>query len=71
MLEIQAKMARAMIDLLTKINKTFFFCFLGPHPHHMEVPKLEVKLELQLPAYTTTIATQNLSHICDLYHTSW
>ena len=28
-------------------------CFLGPHPWHMEVPRLGVKLELQLPAYTT------------------
>ena len=24
-----------------------FFCFLGPHPRQMEVPKLGVKLELQ------------------------
>ena len=28
-----------------------FFIFLGPHLPHMEVPRLEVKLELQLPAY--------------------
>ena len=31
----------------------FFFCFLRPHMWHMEVPRLEVKSELQLPAYTT------------------
>jgi len=31
----------------------FFFSFLGPHLQHMEVPGLGVKLELQLPAYTT------------------
>ena len=24
----------------------FFFGFLGPNPHHMEVPRLGVKLEL-------------------------
>ena len=30
---------------------------LGPHPWHMEVPRLEVKSELQLPAYTTAAAT--------------
>ena len=24
----------------------FFFCFLGPHPWHMEVTRLGVKLEL-------------------------
>ena len=34
-----------------------FFVFLGPHPHHMEVPRLGIKLELQLPAHTT--ATQD------------
>ena len=31
-------------------------CFLGPHPQHMEVPRLRVELELQLLAYAT--ATQ-------------
>ena len=38
----------------------------GRHLEHMEVPRLGVKLELQLPAYTTATAMQNLSHICDL-----
>ena len=28
----------------------FTFSFLGPYPCHMEVPRLEVELELQLPA---------------------
>ena len=28
----------------------FFFCFLGPHLRHMDVPRLEVQLEIQLPA---------------------
>ena len=32
----------------------------------MEVPRLGVKLELQLPAYTT--ATPHLSRICNLRH---
>ena len=31
----------------------FFFCFLGPNLHHMEVPRLGVELELQLLAYST------------------
>ena len=35
----------------------------------MEVPRLGVKSKLQLPTYTT--AMQDLSHVCDLYHTSW
>ena len=34
----------------------------------MEVPRLGVKLELQLLAYTIATAMQNLSHICDLHH---
>ena len=31
----------------------FFVCFLGPQLWHMEVPKLGVESELQLPAYAT------------------
>ena len=37
----------------------FFFFFLGLHLQHMEVPRLGVKLELQLPAYTTATAMQD------------
>ena len=36
----------------------------------MEVPRLGVESELQLPAYTTAIATQDPSHLCDLHHSS-
>ena len=36
----------------------------------MEVPRLGVELELELPAYTTATAMQDLSHICDLHHRS-
>ena len=43
--------------------------FLGLHPQHMEVPRLGVKLEL--PTYTTAIARSDLSHVCDLHHSSW
>ena len=32
-----------------------FLVFLEPHPWHMEIPRLGVQLELQLPAYTTAI----------------
>ena len=35
----------------------FFLAFLGPHPRHMEVPRLGFKSELQLLAYTTVTAT--------------
>lgn len=40
---------------------TFFF-FLGLHLQYMEVPRLGVKSELQLPAYTTVTATPAPSH---------
>ena len=44
-----------------------FHLFLQLHLQHMEVPRLGVKLELQLPAYTTTTAMPDLSHTCDLH----
>ena len=49
----------------------FFFAFLGLHPWHMEVPRLGFQLELQLLAYATATAISDLSHICDLHHSSW
>ena len=36
----------------------------------MEVPRLGIELELQLPTYTTATATLDLSHIYDLHHSS-
>ena len=33
-----------------------FFTFLGLHMGHMEVPRLQVEFELQLPAYVTATA---------------
>ena len=47
-----------------------FFGFLGPHLRHMEVHRLGVESELQLPAYTTATATRDPSNVCDLYHSS-
>ena len=49
----------------------FFFSFLGPHLRHVEVPRLGVKSELQLPADTTATATPDWSHVFDLHHSSW
>ena len=51
--------------------RIFFFFPLWLHLRRMEVPRLEVELELQLPAYTTAIATPDPSLICNLYHSSW
>ena len=46
----------------------FFFCFLWAHPQHMDVPRLGVKLELELPA--TTTAMPDPSDICNPHHSS-
>ena len=46
------------------------FCLLGPHPKHMEVPRLGVESELQSPAYGRATATWDLSCVCDLHHSS-
>ena len=48
----------------------FFLLFLGPHTWHLKFPRLGVESELQLPAYTTATAMQDLSHVCDLQHSS-
>ena len=50
----------------------FFFCFvfLRLHPQHMEVPRLGVESETQLPAYTTATATPDLSRVLDPHHGS-
>ena len=47
------------------------FCFLGPHPRHMEVPRPGVELELQLLAYATATEMPDPSQICDPHHSSW
>ena len=49
----------------------FLFCFLGLHLRNMEVPRLGVKLELQLPAFATATATPDSSCVCDLLQSSW
>ena len=64
---------------LLSISTTFFFLppslppflfFGGPHLQHMEVPRLGVKSELQLPAYTTATATWDPSCVWDLHGSS-
>ena len=42
-----------------------FFVFLGPHPQHMEVPRLGIQSELQLPAYSRAAVMPDLSCICN------
>ena len=53
----------------------FFFFFFGagwlrPHLRHMEVPRLGVEWELQLPAYTTATAMRDPSSVCNPHHSS-
>ena len=56
---------------VSTISKNKFFClFLGLQVQHMEVSRLGVKSELQLPAYTTATATLDLSRLCDLHCSS-
>ena len=56
---------------LSIFHQVLFFVSLRLHPQHIEVPRLRVKSELQLPAYTRATATQGPSLICDLHHSSW
>ena len=52
----------------TALKKSFdkkkFLFFLGSHLQHMEVPRLGVESELQLPAYTPDTAMPDPSYIC-------
>ena len=48
----------------------FYFGSLGPHPRHMEVPRLGTEWELQPLAYATATAMRDSSSICDLHHSS-
>ena len=58
---------RPQLCLVTALRCHFF---LGPLWQHMEVPRLEVQLELQLPAYATATATSDLNHVFNLHHSS-
>ena len=49
----------------------FFFCFLGPHLRHIEVPRLGAELEVRLLAYATATAMQDPSRVCNLHHSPW
>ena len=40
-----------------------FVCLFRLHPWHMVVPKLGVESELQLPANTTAMATQDVNNL--------
>ena len=44
-----------------------FFFFSGPHPWHMEIPRLGIESELQLLVHTTATAMQDPSLVCGLH----
>ena len=48
-----------------------FFSFLGLHPQHMEVLRLGVESELQLPACATATAMPDLSHVGNIHCSLW
>ena len=50
--------------------RTFLFSFLGAQGWRIEASRLGTELELQLLAYDTTAATQDLSRACDPHHSS-
>ena len=47
-----------------------FFVFFGLHLRHMEVPRLRIKSELQLPAYSTACSCQPAAASLQHTHTS-
>ena len=52
-------------------NFFFVFVFLGLHPQHRYVPRLEVKSKLYVLAYSIATAMLDLSHVCKLHCSSW
>ena len=55
------------ISSLTALTLFIFILYifiLGPHPWHMEVPRLGIQSELQLPAYITATAMPDPGCIC-------
>ena len=58
------------LHLFLPVFFLLLFFFLGLHPWHMEVSWLGIQSELQVLAYTTTIATQDPSCIYNLHHSS-
>ena len=57
--------AWAILFSLSPFFFFFFLAFLGLYPWHMEVPRLGVKPELQLPAYTTATIPPDPSGVFD------
>ena len=59
--------------MLTWEKMNFYFSFLWLHLQHMEVLRLRVKLEMQLPANAIAMdmAMLDPSYICDPSYSAW
>ena len=53
------------------VSWLFLFLSFRVHPWQMDILRLGIELELKLPAYTTATVTADLSHVCNLYCSSW
>ena len=53
-----------------QITSHTFFLLVRATPVAYEVPRLGIKSELQLSAYTTATVTQDPTHVCNLHHSS-
>ena len=57
-------------DSFLSLLVCLFVLLFRVYPWHMEVPRLGVQSELQLPAYATATATSDPSCICNVHHSS-
>ena len=69
-MEARAPFFAPLLEWFSCFIMKYVFCFLELHLWHVEIPRLGVELELQLPAYATATATQDLSRVCELRHSS-
>ena len=71
---IGGKVGRAknaqLVEIIHTHTHMYIYCFLGPHPGHMESPRLRVESELELQAYTIARETADLNRVFDLHHSS-
>ena len=60
------------IIFVSKVSVKFLsFCFFfSAVPLHMDIPRLGIESELQLPPYASTTATPDPCYICNLHHSA-
>ena len=68
------RLSKSSLQTTSKLSSFIvLFCFsllFRATSAHMEVPRLGVESELQLPAYTTATSTPDQSCVCDFHHSS-